>query len=489
MRHLDHAGSALGYCIVHNDRTKQADGNDKTFFHVSEALLDDSFKTDNQVIPCKTTIATSLTSSSKEANFTGHYFTQQNQHTSVCGHAAIKMALQHLDYDVHTEYINNLRRTDQCPPPDHKEVTGMQPALKLKEIRKILEQLVSPKFSITSMSLESDGVSALISTIYTAIESRFPVILAFYAPREKQEDATGHVVALIGHTFSADCWESYAGKYFSLTKNNYIPSHAFVDDFVIQDDNMGPLYNISFQTFYALADYNHQVASYKERSHGSLLENPSAGSMTALIVHPESTHLWQTGTILKTAKNILNDAFSGYNKDDPCIDELCRTYFFDFFDHAPDKRKCAENLILRTLIISKEDYLNAESSMCYKKITSPGAGNTATVYDYLKENLPKYFWLVEISIPELYWVNRQKVGEMIFHLTEPKPIISDPLDPEALLSVRLQRAKDSIITLRVPNMLKITRQNSHATKWHSISTSALGHKHDLATKVKGVIHE
>jgi hypothetical protein len=80
-----------------------------------------------------------------------------------------------------------------------------------------------------------------ISVLASIIESGFPALLAFDTQHEAQ-----HVVAVCGYTRNTDEWHPEAlPAYMRHGNNKYYSSSAWIDRFVIHDDNFGPYYNLN----------------------------------------------------------------------------------------------------------------------------------------------------------------------------------------------------------------------------------------------------
>src|SRR5262249_11744473 len=70
--------------------------------------------------------------------------------------------------------------------------------------------------------------------IYPIIESGCPTILGVHNAR------TAHVLAVLGHTWNSDRWSPEENQgYGSFPINPYLSSSAWVDHFIVSDDNFG----------------------------------------------------------------------------------------------------------------------------------------------------------------------------------------------------------------------------------------------------------
>ena len=97
-------------------------------------------------------------------------------------------------------------------------------------------------------------------------------------------------------------------------------------------------------------------------------------------------------------------------------------HFEKYFLRYQKKR----DLVLRTSALTRDEYLK-----------SPGVQDIPSdLTDKLVERLPSVFWITEISVPELFWINKGKIGEIITH-------------PELFSEDR----RNAVIFVRLPNMV------------------------------------
>ncbi|MBW2623261.1 MAG: hypothetical protein JRD68_10175 [Deltaproteobacteria bacterium] len=150
---------------------------------------------------------------------------------------------------------------------------------------------------------------------------------------------------------------------------------------------------------------------------GSWLEEP----MMAILIHPKNMpsiqyFVYAEPFAIYRLKIFVTDLLEkgSYPQSDDS-----RFYFLNSFDKG--------NLILRTFVTKKNDYLN-------------NLKDQNLIKDYhkaLDQHLPETFWISEISIPELFWVNHHKVGEIIID-----PKLFGPPD-----------FRQAVVFIRLPNIL------------------------------------
>ncbi len=303
---------------------------------------------------------------------------QQTRYTNCCAHAAIRSALTSLPQA--TIQVPEHREINKLLGIDHSSRHAWQ-GLRVNEIEKIL---IGAKtlpflydFSAPNAKLTFEHIA------YLGIESGYPVILGFTPPKQTE----GHVVTVVGHTFNSHNWLAEAVVDYSMEigKSNlgYLPSSAWMDNLVLQDDNYGPYYCLPVAY---LRDMNPQVI---------------------IVTNLESTECFADEAEI-LAVGILPSLLHTPSPWVKWTDIL--------FGHINCKR-----VIVRTTLAQKASYLTELQER--KVYPEPTIDN---FYDLLGQLLPRQFWITEVSVPELFTANRAKVGE----------IVVDPIKREVIL-VRL----------------------------------------------------
>ena len=378
----------LGYTIIQQDTFK----NSHKKCYITESVVKIPFRTERfAIIGCK---KFEQNINNKIFYIKGNYFAQQNGITNTCGYAAIKMALKEDFPLVTSESINALRKGN------HHQKIGLK-GLTANRICKIIEQLCKlDTFAISSNDLQHHDIMKLI---YHAIESRIPVLLLIGTK------GLGHAMVIKGHTFNEHSWWSYGlNFYFDGDKNLlFLSSCLWCDNFIIQDDNMGPYYllpvNFLIGEYFNRPTQNNffqklmkKICPKKEMSTNSWIDTPfelifsynpqiSFFRKQSLVIEP-----WAISILHEIVKTFLKDSKNIIDK------KPFKTYFKSYYEN--------HLLILRTFIINKKDYLAQIKEKTF-------------LNDYLNEDaykyFPEYFWITEISIPELFWINQKKIGEII----------------------------------------------------------------------------
>jgi len=425
---MENNSSFLGYCIVHNDVINEGNGKPYRASYVTESCIVSPLKWNAYILPPGDI---SININGKEYNIRTNYFSQQNGITNCCAHAAIKMAIRAYYPQVTAEIIN------KNIPVNHIQKRGNE-GLTPDEICRAIEKLSKNETYISS-SIDLASSSDFLRLVYLSLESRLPVILLFHLI-EKGE-VGGHAVTLIGHTFNEHSWSSYGLKgYFSGENISYLPSSIWCDNLVVHDDNWGPYYLVSTRFLTDSADFSYILRAVEkavEKVMATSLPVPirynwPIDPVTAIIVYPKDMSFIKNGLLVEPwALASLNRYVSKIWSDDDIVkgDDFIH-YFHDY------QKEGNRNLILRTFCLSKNEYLKF-------------IDDNLVLMEYrnmIKDYLPNTFWITEISIPELYWVNRKKVGEII-------------TDPETFN----QSMEVGVILIRLPGIISFIENDDAIT--------------------------
>jgi hypothetical protein len=219
--------------------------------------------------------------------------------------------------------------------------------------------------------------------IYKFLESRYPVLLIFTT-----SGASSHIVSVFGHTLNSDLWRPEAEIAYTNRFSYYKPSSAWVDNFIIHDDNFGmyvcmpvealkritlPKYDKSFRAVYALALRPKEVETSAEEA--------------------EAASAYVTHTLFKTMDKLITDVWT--------------KRLFNFNKFRP--------FVIRTLCVSKEEYKKSMEKTDFE-------GNSFSVSDKteLLNNLPNIFWLSELTLPDLYTANKSKIIDFFYSCNYPE---------------------------------------------------------------------
>jgi hypothetical protein len=372
----------VGFCIVQTDNFGHARS------YVTESIVRDPFGERACTFGDRDY---SITVRGVPFSVRGVYFCQQNSLTNCCAHAAIKMAVKGFFPEITAEQIN------KAVPINHRRRKGNR-GLRPDEIQKAIKKITGSSVFLLNASLYESGWDFL-EQIYSILETRLPVVLVFSMPGGGRTGRSeGHAVALTGHSFNKHNWWSYAlqGYFFQSHEVQYLSSFQWCDNFVVQDDNFGPHYLLPVRFITDVSGANRLLATFQQTFFNLPIgseENWLTEPLFAIIPYPKGMDYVPDAPIVEPwALRQLELILDGLSISAVSGTESFSSYFYKYYKE--------NQLILRTVLTTKEQYLKS-------RLVS------RDVREILGTWLPDIVWMTEISIPELFWVNRRKVGEII----------------------------------------------------------------------------
>ncbi len=343
------------------------------------------------------------------------YYCQQNQVTSVCAHASLKMLLNTLNgrqLRLTTRFINQ-----------HLGVSPPLQSLNLQQVESIIE---ARGFRPLVHDCSKGTRPQYLEVLLTVLDSGYPAILAFTTGHPLQ-----HVVHAFGHTVNRDEWHPQALLAYSGAPGaSYYPSSAWVDHYLIHDDNFGPYFSLSSQS---LSVDTKIVAQYII---GVL---PHSVLLAPVVVSPTSA------AILRAILTSLSANGSG-----------------EWFRYMIDKDWRYVN---RSILLDRARYIDhLKSSEGHDK-----SKLTNSEIDLATRYLPDLFWCSEFTFPNLYTGNGSKLGEVLLRADSP----IDPINPG-----------NSLLGLRVPSLV-VTREVGDQLKLYPSSLMS----HSMLIKLTEHDHE
>jgi len=278
--------------------------------------------------------------------------------------------------EISYERINKAAAT--IPGPyDPKE------GLSVQRIRAVLQEF-GLGFSDIAYSEEDATVRSEFpyqNVIYSGIESGGGALLGFKMATRKTQH---HSIPFFGHTFNMDTWVANATlSYFRVgNRTKYMPSVTWLSSFIGHDDNFGSNFCVP-----------------------RLFLKPTQVTYALAILPPGVKY---DGV---RAETIASDYLYSLKKDSNLANST--SAWVKRFYASSDKQE----VILRAISISKKDYIKHLLEMedwqgrrFRRSIRNLGK--------FMREHL----WMVEISLPELFPINKRKVGEIILDATKmPNP--------------------------------------------------------------------
>lgn len=357
----------------------------------------------------------------RKFEITGTYFGQQNNATSVCGHAALCMALNNMTMFnggmIAPEDINRAIGADHS-----KQKFGSGVGLSIEDIRKALTNF---GLHYTEMDFFANPTIEYNEKVYKYIESGFPVLLIFSTKSEL------HVVTVLGHTLNTDLWRpeaefAYTGLVDPADLITYRPAAAWVDHFIINDDNFGMYQCLPVESLKRMTLPKYDTTF---RARFAIMVVPS--NVTTPAYEAEYASVKVTKDILLRIKGVKNDW-------------LQRILFSD---------QNGQPSVVRTMLVKREDYVKNLNDIDFT-----GKSFKSSEKKELIKDLPNFFWLSEITMPDLYTANKTKVID--FFYPSDLPPLQDITDifkrwlqirfPEALLKNNGLVVKDMSVSSHYP---------------------------------------
>ncbi len=329
--------------------------------------------------------------------FEGSFFTQQNDLTSVCAHAALRTAVNSC------AGINGLQAMTQKGKLTNQYINDIL-GIDFSSPRKTLghysndDQAINRKLGLTREDIhtvvESLGARLLVSNfiedlsvdydefMYPLVESRLPTILEVEGWDRARNQMYAHALAVTGHTLNSDRWEPEANVgYGKYPKRQYIQVCEWVCHYVINDDNYGM--NVTLPSSMVRND----IVPYK---------NPNLHATRVMSIVPRKI-TWAGYTAQRRAVSIARAHIRDTRLASP-------SYWLDKLK----ERNQDGNLVFRTVLQENDAYRRYMEDLIQKGIIR--ATNAQRAY---LSSLPKYLWITEVSIPHLYSGNKAKLGEVV----------------------------------------------------------------------------
>jgi len=312
---------------------------------------------------------------SKEYTLHGAFFCQQNGLTHVCAHAALRMILNTSDGLVENNRKITNRELNNILAIDHRDAVvsgGLLPA----QILAIPNRL---RINILGGDFVADPTVDYAEWAYPLVESGYPVLLAF-----NPTHLAGHVVTVLGHTMNSDKWDCEAHlAYRPEAFGTYHASAAWVDHFIINDDNFG-MYTCmppSYLRSKVLPQYDRT-----QRATFAIGFLPPGLDVSPYIAEKDAV-----GLVRKLR--------------DVCQPASANRWLRRIWEQLQQLQK---GIVARTLGCTREQYIAHLTAT----VDSDGNGPVSTIPKALA-NAPDHLWLTEISLPDLYTANKHKLGDIL----------------------------------------------------------------------------
>ena len=383
----------------------------------------------------------------------GHLFAEQNDCTNVCAHSALRtVCARHMpDQDLSYRQINRWlgidHGTERHVGAEHNE-SGTSRGLDLGSMGEVLRQADIPHiihyygpprlaFSIGNQATPIRPPCSYQRTLYGGLESGYPALLIFGRVQTLPLQADGlplnpknslyHVIPIFGHTFNQDMWVPRAEtSWFEFrigAGTRYLPSDLWLSAFIAHDDSLGSNYCIP-------KHYLPPLEINEQRLH----ESQSASGVMAVIQTLPRTVVRDPIDAEVQALTVLSKILEGKRME---IYKILPHESMRWFHHIAHELK-AGHLVLRPLLMNQEAYHSHLKKLFGWKHNEQEAERISA--EYLEATFSfcpadnAFFWMVEVSVMELFPANLRKLGEVLITATDDNLVLDDAT---SLLALRI----------------------------------------------------
>lgn len=343
----------------------------------------------------------------------GYIYCQQNNISNVCAHVALKTVMSRFENaDLSYAEMNKMIGIDHI---DRKAGGVDGKGMSIEEMEKILETAGIKTVPADYRHSPNKNRPPFQKYIYASIESGYPAIIVFETS-PGNEGCSYHAIPVFGHSFNENTWvPSAETSYFRVGKTKYIPSESWVSMYIGHDDNFGSNYSIP-------RHYLHTRGKSRELSQSKKPRAPVPGRVAHVIAtFPKPVKLTPVQAEI-IGMNYLFELF----KNLPASDNIWRRRLEIYAKHSL--------IVIRPFLIKKNQYISHLTRL--KSWDGDRELNKLEKYgSVIKDNLPdQYYWMIELSIPELFSANKRKIGEVLLRA---EINMSDTMDFKSFSLARL----------------------------------------------------
>lgn len=319
-------------------------------------------------------------------------FFQKNGITSFCMQSALATIL------------NNLSNNAKLILPNHiNEIYGAPVGSELTfDKKKVLKVIKNKRLHAGQISFDQKNTEALFeflfrkfgwppsASIYPWMESGFPGFIVFHT-----RSGVLHVVPMIGHTLNTDSWQPEADiRYSHVVRFHFRSVSAWVDNFIIHDDNFG------MYLCYPTAKLSERKdVRYKHKEKGRTLRKSKRKYLIDHIIFITRENIKLNPDTLEI--DLISDIRSWFERNQNVSEE--ESYWLY---KLINERKAP--LVSRTLSVDKNDYMES-----LKKKDSEKKKIPRDLLKVIEKQLPNRFWLTEITLPDLYVANKSALISIV----------------------------------------------------------------------------
>ena len=332
---------------------------------------------DFNFILCTKTVTRAL--EGVDLSVTGTPYLQQDAKVGVCAQAALRILslLKELNGGAGLTMPEITRQATEVPVISGRDIpsSGLTTA---QMIRALKDMKLSPQVYNYQFMDDAERYAMRPETaVYRYIESGIPVLLAI------RTQESGHALVAVGHTFEPNMWWPMVERDYYGVGNDlfYRPSATWVDDFVVQDDNLGSYTLMPKEVIAAMID---SIIVPLPQDVNLLGEDAELGAWGLIF----SEYM---GQLIADSRSLLDAA-----------GEEAAVRFLDRFN----SNMAQGQLVLRTYLSDKEDIL---------KRAALRHNDVATAYNSIP--LPDRAWVCEVSYSDIFCQQRECCGEVILDPT------------------------------------------------------------------------
>jgi hypothetical protein len=335
----------------------------------------------------------------------GTMYCQKNGKTSVCSHVALRTVLSlFLEDDISYAEINEMANIQ----PNQYPFDGQLPfrnGLQKRQIEEIFKKMKEKKgidIAFELLPIDKDKQS-FTKLAYGYIESGCPCLLTFQVRKETAQSES-HIIPILGHTFDADSCLAYAKHKYGLGDDIFYQSCDWVSAFLMHDDNFGAYHTVRRSFVRPLNDGLGEL-----NNNGNLNKTDRGKEEPNYTINENEDHyVWGLATQERKG-SLYSYEIKNFTVDEvqKQLEEICKSNVdVQVLKRALKKDKDGHNsIILRSVFVEKQSYKIYLRTKCDIEENE---------IENITNELPNYFWMIEISCPELFSQNRKKFGELLF---------------------------------------------------------------------------
>jgi len=323
-----------------------------------------------------------------ERSFTinGYLYAQQNGKTNCCAHVACRTAAAryHPDGDMTYREMNSLPEIGI----DHVTTIaddGLSSEKMVAVLKAAGAQCFVAKYTKVSPDLTPPPFQ---KWLYGSIESGYPAILFFETSAHDF-----HTIPVFGHTFNQDMWVANAElSYFRVGAGTvYVPSEQWLSTFLAHDDNWGSNYCIPRHFLYA-----NPICDRLRGKPRACEKQPNCVAYV-IATFPQDVKVNSIAAEVIGADYLFRLL--------PQLPELNLVWGRRLQSYANQNL-----LVLRPILIDARRYADHLALLADWQ----GGSVQREVITLLREMQGLgNIWMVELSVPELFAINRRKLGEVL----------------------------------------------------------------------------